>query len=126
MTTTPADLLAAAKEITDGVHATPDREYSIMYRIINSSILLAKHILATVHPDEDEPVTVEKLIAIGAALCYSRMGGTNATWSSDTQNAHIVYWHKTKQLFLNGEVVMDDPTMKQVRQLLSALKVEVK
>lgn len=126
MTTTPADLLSVAEYFANHDGCTCDPEVGVTNCMGCDIGRMARHILATVHPDDDEPVTVEKLIAIGAAKCYSRMGGTNATWSSDTQNAHIVYWHKTKQLFLNGEVVMDDPTMKQVRQLLSALNVEVK
>ena len=72
MTTTPADLLSAAKEVLSSHDPACDhiwnahRQCQWCHRDRRDIYVdqLARHILATVHTDDDEPVTVEWLDAI--------------------------------------------------------------
>lgn len=73
MTTTPADLLSAAKEVLSSHDPACDhiwnahRQCQWCHRDRRDIYVdqLARHILATVHTDDDEPVTVEWLLGNG-------------------------------------------------------------
>lgn len=139
MTTTPADLLAAAEEVLSSHDPACDhiwnayRQCQWCHRDRRDIYVdqLARHILATVHPDDDEPVTVEKCNDLGLEnLSHSpyhrhyRIGpGIRLVAQACAGGFNpCELWMSGGQDF----TTIKSPKMKQVRQLLSALKVEVK
>lgn len=134
MTTTPADLLSAAKEVLSSHDPACDhiwnahRQCQWCHRDRRDIYVdqLARHILATVHPDDDEPVTVEWLLGNGFEEHTTPSYRKYYAWLNG-RSIMMLGMDTTNRWFINGAPVEGlNPTRGQVRQLLSALKVEVK
>lgn len=134
MTTTPADLLAAAEEVLSSHDPACDhiwnayRQCQWCHRDRRDIYVdqLARHILATVHPDDDEPVTVEWLLQNGFVDRTTPIGHRYYVWLDD-RPVMMLGMDTKYRWYLNGSRVDGlNPTRGQVRQLLSALNVEVK
>lgn len=128
MTTTPADLLAAAAMFLDGDHWQRDADDNAM---IYDSLTeerngrkLADHILATVNPDDDEPAeNRDWLESIGAYELDP--DGFYFGWSD--RAGWILAWGDAYGGWsIRENEVAETLTRGQVRSLLSALKVKVK
>lgn len=130
MTITPADLLAAAKEVLSSHDPACDhiwnahRQCQWCHRDRRDVYVdqLARHILATVHPDDDEPVTVEWL----RSDC-GFYGDDLITHKWITTNFRLYFVDKIARgvvMYTGGDTHYK--TRGQVRILLKALNVEVK
>ena len=134
MNTTPADLLAAAKEVLSSHDPACDhiwnahRQCQWCHRDRRDVYVdqLARHILATVHPDDDEPVTAEWLLQNGFVDRTTSSGNRYHVWLDD-RPVMMLGMDTKYRWYLNGGRVDDfNPTRGQVRQLLKALNVEGK
>ena len=127
MTTTPADLLAAAEYFTSRQSCECDHEVGITNCIGCDIDRMARHILATVHPDDAEPVTVEKMVAMGAVEWPA---GRELYWpKTRLRYAMDIGWKEDAGFYVlndNGHVVYlrDTKTMGQLRHLLAGLGME--
>ena len=124
MTTTPSDLLAAAERIT-GVSWLDERR-ELADDLLRAIYTLAEHVKATVHPDDDEPVTAEWLLQNGFVDRTTSSGNRYHVWLDD-RPVMMLGMDTKYRWYLNGGRVDDfNPTRGQVRQLLKALNVEGK
>ena len=123
MTTTPADLLAAAEYFTSRQSCECDHEVGITNCIGCDIDRMARHILATVHTDDDEPVTVEWLLQNGFKHFEQPGYSYQYLMLSDHRG---MFFNLDGILTLEHQVIFKNPTRGQVRQLLSAPNVEVK
>lgn len=126
MTPTPKELLAAATRIgteQDYLGLTKDR------------ILLADHILATVRPDDDEPVTEIRFIALLPTLRTPADRKANRKHEIDDINTYIsAEFSPSGSCFLDvfirkngaektGAAFLIDPTWGQFRTLCRVLGI---
>jgi len=92
-------------------------------RMIDDERMLVDFALATVHADDDEPVTGHACQQLGMRLRKTALG--SQYWSTE---GTLLAWHPAKdQWFLNGgSVEIDIKTMGQLRSLLTGLGIELK
>lgn len=120
MTTTPADLLSAASRVLGPSWLDERRE--LADDLLCAIYLLAEHVKSTVHPDDDEPVTVEWL----RSDC-GFYGDDLITHKWITTNFRLYFVDKIARgvvMYTGGDTHYK--TRGQVRILLKALNVEVK
>lgn len=119
---TPEQLRAAAEYFTNRPSCECDPEVGVTNCIGCDIDMMARHILATVHPDDDEPVTVEWL----RSDC-GFYGDDLITHKWITTNFRLYFVDKIARgvvMYTGGDTHYK--TRGQVRILLKALNVEVK
>lgn len=119
---TPEQLRAAAEYFTNRPSCECDPEVGVTNCIGCDIDMMARYILATVHPDDDEPVTVEWL----RSDC-GFYGDDLITHKWITTNFRLYFVDKIARgvvMYTGGDTHYK--TRGQVRILLKALNVEVK
>lgn len=118
MTTTPADLLAAAEYFTSRQSCECDHEVGITNCIGCDIDRMARHILATVHTDDDEPVTVAWLLSIGGE--DRRNNSVPSIQFSGDSNVVLRYYPKLDVWHVSGST-WKPKNRGQLRHLLAGL-----
>lgn len=109
-----SELLAVAKRLSIRAARTGDSDIVVQY------------ILATVHADDDEPVTVERLTKLLGEPGYIRKSGCN--WIVEDPYCEVGFYTKTSVVMFYSQSIQLDAepkTMGQLRTLLRLAGIKV-
>lgn len=131
--TTPKELIGAAREFhNDAV----DWDQSLLGT--QKLLLLTRHILATVRPDDGEPVTAEWLKAVGfVPLTYEPAGTVGPlrwptrpderglSWHPASDRPEVWVYSDTDSDGIGSAYLPDQPTRGHVRRLCACLGITI-